>query len=328
MSTTMIDHAAAPLSRLREFPVSFFATVMGLAGLTIAAHRIETIYGVQPGVAMILFVATAALFVVLATVYLRKAVLHPDAVAAEWRHPVRISFFPTISIGLILLGIAAQMVDPRLSLGLWAIGAAMHLLLTVMVMTAWINHARYEVVHTSPAWFIPVVGNVLVPIAGIHHAPADLSWFFFAVGLLFWVVLLTIVLYRLIFHSPLPGRLVPTLFILLAPPSAGFIAYVALTGGIDVFAKLLYFWAVFFFLLLLPQLGAFARLSFTLSWWAYSFPLAAFTLATLLMGERSGSLLYRGFGTGLFVLLVVVVGGLTMRTLLGVRRSEFCRPEH
>lgn len=323
-----LGQAGPPVSRLREFPVSFFSTVMGLSGLTIATQRVEGALGIQAGAGNALFAATAAVFLILAAVYLRKAMVHPDAVLAEWKHPVRICFFPTISIGAILLGTAAQGVDATLSLGLWAAGSAAHLLLTVSIITAWIDHTRFEVVHMNPAWFIPVVGNILVPIAGIRHAPPDLSWFFFAVGLLFWVMLLTIVLYRLIFHGPLPGRMVPTLAILLAPPSIGFLSYVTLTGAVDVFAKMLYFWAVFFFLLLVPRLRAFARLPFALTWWAYSFPLAAFTIATLAMGDRTGSGFYAGAGGGLFVLLVLLVGGLTGRTLAGVRRGEFCRPEH
>ncbi|AWK84960.1 SLAC1 anion channel family protein [Azospirillum thermophilum] len=321
------DHGAEPFSRLGEFPVSFFSAVMGLSGLTAATQRMEAAHGLPAGAGTALFALTAAVFLLLSATYLCKVIRHPEAVRAEWSHPVRICFFPTISISAILLATAAQGVDAGLSFGLWAAGAAAHLVLTVLVITAWINHARYEIAHLNPAWFIPVVGNVLVPIAGVHHAPPDLSWFFFAVGLLFWIVLLTIVMYRLIFHSPLPGRMVPTLFILLAPPSAGFISYVALTGGIDPFGRLLYFWAVFFFLLLLPQLGRFSRLPFTLSWWAYSFPLAAFTIATSQMAGLAGSRVYAAAGTGLYGLLVLVVGGLAIRTLAGVRRGEFCRPE-
>lgn len=48
-----------------------------------------------------------------------------------------------------------------------------------------------------PAWFIPVVGNIIVPLAGVRFAPAEVSWFFFSIGLVFWIVLLAIVMYRL-----------------------------------------------------------------------------------------------------------------------------------
>lgn len=322
--TTATTTPTHPNSRLRDFPVSFFSTTMGMTGLTLATQRI----GLGDSVGVGLFGLTAGLFCLLALFYGSKAVLHGAAVIQEWNHPVRISFFPSMSISLILLSIAAHPVSPSLSAGLWYVGAALHLVLTVLVMTSWINHSRYEVVHTNPAWFIPVVGNILVPIAGVRHAPADVSWFFFSVGVLFWVVLLTIVVYRLIFHTPLPGKLVPTLFILLAPPSAGFISWMALTGQVDAFGRLLYFSACFIFLLLIAQLPKFAAQTFALSWWAYSFPLAAFTIATLIMAERSGAAFYHWAGTGLFGLLWLVIAGLAGRTVLAVARGEICTPEH
>ncbi|MCR6630978.1 MAG: SLAC1 anion channel family protein [Magnetospirillum sp.] len=325
MTADTASPSASP--RLIHFPVPFFATVMGLSGLAIATHKVETLWGLS-GAATILFALALAVFCVVAATYAAKALRHPQAVAAEWNHPVRISFFPAASIGLILLGSAAVSVDTVLAQGLWSMGAALHLMLTLAVMRSWIEHSRYEVAHTNPAWFIPVVGNVLVPIAGVRFAPADVSWFFFSIGLVFWVVLLTIVVYRLIFHPPLPGKMVPTLFILLAPPSAAFIAWVALTGGVDAFARILYFAAVFFFLLLLTQVPKFMQVGFALSWWAYSFPLAAFTIATLVMGERTASPAYVWAGQGLYALLAVVVGGLAARTLVAVARQEICTPEH
>ncbi|MEW5727022.1 MAG: SLAC1 anion channel family protein [Pseudomonadota bacterium] len=320
--------AVLPGHRLRDLPVSFFATVMGLSGLTIATHKVEGALGWGSLGSQGLLGLSAAVFSLLVFVYLHKLVSFREAVAEEWAHPIRISFFPTISISLILLSIAALPVNGAVSRVLWTVGSGLHLVMTVLVMTSWINHSRYEVVHTNPAWFIPVVGNILVPIAGILHAPADVSWFFFSVGLVFWIVLLTIVVYRLVFHNPLPGRLVPTLFILLAPPSVGFISWVTLTGGVDAFARILYFSAAFFFLLMLPQLPKFARQSFALSWWAYSFPLAAFAIATVVMGERTGGAFYQWTGTGLVGLLGVVIAGLAARTVIAIGRHEICRPEH
>lgn len=320
--------APAPASRLAHFPVPFFATVMGLSGLTIATHKVESLWGAPHGPATVLFVLTLGGFALVAGLYALKALRHPRAVLAEWDHPVRISFFPASSIGLILLGSAALPVNADLARALRGTGAALHLALTLAVMRAWIDHSRFEVAHTNPAWFIPVVGNVLVPVAGVGFAPADVSWFFFSVGLVFWAVLLTIVVYRLIFHPPLPGKMVPTLFILLAPPSVAFLSWVALTGGVDAFGRILYFTAVFFFLLLLTQLPKFARVPFAMSWWAYSFPLAAFTIATLAMGERVQSVAYMMAGQGLYGLLVLVVGGLALRTLAAVGRGEICTPEH
>ncbi len=70
----------------------------------------------------------------------------------------------------------------------------------------------------------------------------------------------------------------------------------------------------------------FFRLPFFLSAWAYSFPLAAITIATLAMTERIGG----GFASLSLVLLgvlSVVLVLLTVRTFLAVGRGEICQPE-
>lgn len=316
--------APAPPSRLQQFPIAWFSMIMGLGGLTIAWHRAEELMGLGVAISPWLLGLSTLLFVVLAGVYGVKMLKHRDAAAKEWSHPVKMNFVPTVSIALILLSIGWLPLSAPYSKLLWLAGTALHLVLTLHVMTQWMHHSKFEIVHLNPAWFIPVVGNILVPIAGINHGPVEISWFFFSIGLLFWPVLLTIIFYRVIFHGSLPERLMPTLFILIAPPAVGFLSYVRLTGGLDMLALLFYYGALFFTLLLFAQLAWFARLKFYLSWWAYSFPLAAITVATFVMYELSGNLLFARLASILLGVATVVIAGLILRTALAVARKEIC----
>ncbi len=314
-------------SRLEHLPVSLFAITMGLAGLTIATHKIESLQGIHNNISIALLGITAIVWLMVSLLYGAKFLFYPHAVIAEWRHPVRLSFFPASTIGLILLSIAAAPNDAAYACMLWWMGASGHLLMTLTVMGRWINQECFEIHHSNPAWFIPVVGNILVPIVGVEFAPVDVSWFFFAIGLVFWLVLLTIIFNRIIFHSPMPGKLMPTLAILLAPPSVGFLAWFKLVGQVDAFAHILYGVAAFFFLLLIMQVPKLSRLGFALSWWAYTFPVAAFTVATMVMGQVSHNQVYVGFGQGLYVLLLVVIGLVTVRTGIAIWKNEICIPE-
>lgn len=314
-------------ARLEHFPIAWFAMLMGICGLAIAwRHAEEALrlaFHPSPG----LLVLSTLTFIALAAAYGAKALRFRAAVIAEWTHPVRMHFVPTLSIGLILLSIAWLPVSAPYSQLLWIIGTTLHLLLTLYVTTRWLQHGEFEILHLNPAWFIPVVGNVLVPIAGVEHAPAEVSWFFFSIGLLFWPLLLAIIFYRVVFHGSLPARLVPTLFILIAPPAVGFLAYVRLTGQVDAFAHVLYNSALFFTLLLFFQVRWFARLQFFLSWWAYSFPLAAVTTATLVMFQGTGSALYLRLSGILLGISSVVIAALAWRTVVGVLRKEICVEE-
>jgi tellurite resistance protein len=314
-------------SRLSNFPISWFAIVMGLSGLMIAWEKTESLF--KPGVLIspYLLLMVAVLFIALLSVYGMKLLRHRAAVAKELHHPIKLSFFPTISISMILLSIATLHSAHGLSLVLWIVGTALHLLFTLYVMSAWINHEHFQIQHMNPAWFIPVVGNILVPIAGVAHGYAEISWFFFSIGIVFWVVLMTIIFYRVFFHPPLPGKLVPTFFILIAPPAVGFISYMKLTGDLDSVARILYYFGLFLTLLLFTQVQRFARLKFFLSWWAYSFPLAAITIASMVMYQQLGGMFFRFLALGLLTLLSTVIVLLIWRTALAVRQHEICIEE-
>jgi tellurite resistance protein len=314
-------------NRLEFCPVSLFAMAMGLAGFTLSSQHLERLGLLPAGIALAASVLTLVLLATLLVLYGAKIVRHGARVREELHHPVRMSFFPAISISLVLAGTVLLPIAPAASFWIWAVGTALHLAMVLVILSFWIHHQGFEIQHSNPAWFIPMVGNVLVPIAGVAHAPAELSWFFFSVGMLFWSVLLTIIFYRVIFHPPLPERLMPTLFILIAPPAVGFIAYLKLTGDLDAFARFTYYCALFFTLLLATQWRRFVRLPFALSWWAYSFPIAAVTIASLTMAERTGLSFFRHLGVALHVVLAVIVVILVVKTIGAARAGRVCAPE-
>lgn len=315
-------------TRLENFPISFFAMVMGLSGLTIAWTKAQHVLHQELGLTPWLLGLTLLIFAALLLIYGSKLLWHRDAVAKELAHPVKLNFFPTVSISLILLSIAILPLREDLSCPLWLLGAGLHFVFTLYVVNTWIHQDHFQIQHMNPAWFIPAVGNVLVPVAGVPLGFADISWFFFSVGMLFWIILLTIIFYRVLFHASIDERLLPTLFILIAPPAVGFIAYTRLIGGIDPFGRFLFFAGLFLMLLLFSQAARFIRLKFFLSWWAYSFPLAAITIANLLMFEQTGSPSYLWIGSGLLVLLTAIVVMLLIKTGRAVLRGEICVPGH
>ncbi|HNF90278.1 MAG TPA: C4-dicarboxylate ABC transporter, partial [Thiobacillaceae bacterium] len=183
-----------PASRLQNFPVAWFAMIMGLGGLTIAWRKTEELLALSFALSPWLLGLTTILFLGVAGLYSLKVIRHRAAAIQEWNHPVRMNFVPTASIALLLLAIAWLPVSPAYSRLLWISGMGLHLFLSLYVMTQWMHRSKFEIVHLNPAWFIPVVGNILVPIAGVAHAPAEVSWFFLSIGLVFWLPLLTIIL--------------------------------------------------------------------------------------------------------------------------------------
>lgn len=317
-------------NRLANFPISFFSIVMGLAGFTIAWEKAQHVFETSLGVTPVLVGLTSLVFIVLLLIYATKLFRFPANVLKELKHPVKLSFFPSISISFLLLAIAYLDINPAISHPLWIIGAVMHLGFTLYVISSWMHHEHFQINHINPAWFIPAVGNVLVPVAGVTLGYQEVSWFYFSIGILFWVILLTIFFNRILFHNPMDTHLLPTLFILIAPPAVGFIAYIRLNGALDNFAHFIYYGALFFTVLLLFQAARFVRLPFFLSWWAYSFPLAAITIASFLMHKLHGNEelpIFLWIASTLLVLLTLVVSIIIWRTVQAILRHGICVPE-
>ena len=265
-------------TRLAHFPITFFATGMGMMGLTLALRAAETSFALTHTVSTgVLWLSVVLLGLVILT-YAAKALWHPAEVAAEWHHPVRIAFFPAASISLLLLATALVETAPSLAEAVWIVATALQGGLALFVISAWIGHRPFQPGMMTPAWFIPAVGNVIVPLAGAKLGYVEISWLFFSGGLIFWLVLLTLVMNRLMFHDPLPGRMVPTLMILVAPPAVAFTAWLRLAGEPGPFGHFLLSVAYVFALLVAMQVGKLRRLPFALSWWALSFPLAALAI--------------------------------------------------
>ena len=312
---------------LEYFPVQLFAVIMGMSGLAIvfakAYHLIDFPYWIY---VLLLFIDTLLFFGIF-TAYMFKWLLYPESVKKEFYHPIKSSFMAAISISFLLVSIAYYDFAPTLSILLWYIGAPLQLAFTLIIIRYWV-HNELKVVHSNPAWFIPIVGNVLVPVVGIEAAPVWVSLFFFALGIFFWMVLFTIVMYRIVFHHPLAKKLVPTLFILIAPPAVGFVSYFRITNGsIDMFSMFLYFIALFTLFLLLFMVRMFDTKQFFISWWAYTFPLAAITIATLLMHMAlRTSVTYMG-SVILILLTTSVIGFVTYKTILECRAEKICIEE-
>jgi tellurite resistance protein len=172
-----------------------------------------------------------------------------------------------------------------------------------------------------------VVGNLLIPVAGVSFVHVELLWFFFSIGIIFWLVLMTIIMYRVFFHEPLVSKLMPTLFILIAPPSVGVISYFKLTQSVDSFSRVLYYFAFFIALLLILNMRMFMSKKFYLSQWAFTFPLAAFSIASALMFHQVKIEAFLYVHLIFVVLSAGIIAFLVYRTGKAMLLHEICQED-
>ena len=226
--------------KIKYFPITAFSVVMGLTGLSIAFGKFYHLQWLPKIFYDISIFGVLALFMLLIVMYGFKLIMFPEEVKTDFQHRIRINFFSAISISILLLSIAFYTYYPILSVTFWWLGLILHTIIMYKTISFWIQH-NFEIHLFNPAWFIPVVGNILIPVVGVDYAPLAISYFYFVVGFFFWIVLFTIFIYRVIFHGQLPQKFIPTFFIILAPPAIGFIAYMRIAASWDAFAIFLLF---------------------------------------------------------------------------------------
>ncbi len=245
---------------LRFFPVTLFASVMGVGGLALAWRRAARVWDLPTWPFTLLLGVAVLLFGALLSAYLLKWLRHPADAKTELRHPIRMAFVPTVTISLLVLATGLTELAPTAARVLWWLGAVGHMAATVTVLSAWFGRPDITMTHVTPAWFIPIVGNVITPLAAEQVGSVDLAWFAFGVGVVFWIGLLPVLLQRLLLHDPgLPPKLLPTLAIFVAPPAVILLSWQALTGDTTgPVSRIMYAATLVFLLLVAGQLPTLA----------------------------------------------------------------------
>ncbi|MEW6255966.1 MAG: C4-dicarboxylate ABC transporter [Pseudomonadota bacterium] len=279
--TSVTTHAnfSAGKGHLAHLPLPLFAAPMGFGGAGLAwrgaAHVLEA-----PALVGEMLLATALLTWLMVTLlHIVRAVLHPGALIEDLRHPVRSAFAGAFTIGLMILAAGLFRYAPEFARGLWLATVGLHVGIGVWTLRGLVTAPR-EPAALTPPLLIPLVGNVLAPTVGATLGFPHISWMLFGVGVLLWALVQPAILYRLIVGPPLPPRLRPSLVILLAPPSVALIAMERLTGQFGDAALAVFGFAGVTALALATLAWQQAKIPFAVSWWAWTFPTAAFAMAT------------------------------------------------
>ena len=284
MSTLLGSHpqSVRKSATIRNLPVNLFASVMGVAGLSIAWRFASHAFGISLLISDVAGGLAVLLFVLLGVGYLVKAIKYPDAVVGEFRHPVAGNFFGTITIAILLISSIVAQLHQASAVVMWSIGTISTLGLCFVIASR-LTQGQVDPAHAVPAWFIPGVATLDIAVAGGSMPMPwahEVNLFALSIGAMIALLFFIMIMARMIHHDPLPVHMVPSLVILMAPCEVGFLGYTNFTGRVDAFAGLLFYFGLFIFLVLAPKVFR-KEIPFSTSWWAVSFPLAALTSAAL-----------------------------------------------
>ncbi len=291
---------------------------MGLGGLALLSSKIAEVTSLPEIIPLSLKWTDALVFALLAAVLILRIISDRKGLKAEYDHPLKINFFAAVPISMFLL--SALFADYTLiNAVLYYTALAMITIFTLNVAALWFRRSL-ELKFLNPAWFIPVVGNVVAVFTAT--APHVWLWYYFAVGATFYILLLGMILFRMIFSEPMPQAMKPTLFIFIAPPSLCCVDMVKMSGEFGQGAMIFLSLAVFFTLLLLMLWKDFIKIPFTPSWWAFTFPLATLGAALMTAYEHTTQNVFLYSGLCVFVLLFMIVLVTAVKTVKAIVKDE------
>jgi tellurite resistance protein len=309
---------------------AWFSIVMGLCGLSLAWLRAAPLMGAVTGtIATALGAFAALVFLALAAASAVRLQRHPDAWRDDCTHPVRHTFLATLPVSLLLLATVAVGLTGAgaLANALWWAGSLGQLGVTLWVVSRWWNGNRAGGLQwpvVTPALIIPVVGNVLAPLAGVTLGHAEWSAAQFGIGVLFWPLVLALLVVRIAVQGLWPERLMPSAFILVAPPAVIGLSALQL-GAPPLLGWMLWGMALFSWLWAATLAKRIVAQAFTIAHWGLSFPMAALAGLTLQLATPGGLLAV--LGPMLLALTSLVVFGLGMGTVRGLRQGTLLAPE-
>ena len=316
----------ARISLLDFLPVSIFGAVMGLSGLCFAWRIADKLWGLNFGISEPVAVIAIGLFIILTVAFIVKFRNNPSLPIKELDHPVAGSFYATFIISLLLIPGLLLPYAPALATLIWVIAALAMLLFAWYVLRKWLDHQQLPE-NAMPAWVIPIVGTLDVPIVGAHlhiYGIHEICMVFFGIGLVFTFILLTMIVSRLMFQAAIPTPMQPTLLILTGPLALAFTGYESLTGIQDVFATVIFYFNIFLFALLASKIIILPKACpFFVSWLSVSFPMAAVTISALHYAEHRPGMSHMIIAAAFLFVTTLVIIFLAIQTLYRIFKGTF-----
>ncbi|WP_037423933.1 TDT family transporter [Shewanella xiamenensis] len=165
----------------------------------------------------------AAIASLLLLMLLIKFILHPSILKDELSHPVVGSVIPTFAMALMIVSKMLGTYLPNAGLYLWLTAITIHVIF--LGAFVYFRSIDFKLEHMVPSWFVPPIGII---VAAVSFPSAQYYWLVDAIlifGIVTYLIMLPLMLYRLIFGSKLPDAAKPTIAILAAPASLSLAGY-------------------------------------------------------------------------------------------------------
>lgn len=319
---------AAIKDSLEFFPVALFGSTVAIAGLSIAFKQASVLFGLPPIAAQSIGVLAWILFIFLTILYLVKIFRFPVSVKAELTHPVSANFLGTFFISAVLLSSIAIPFSLDLARITWISGTTGGSIF-MFVLTYRLFKGELNVLDAVPPTLIPGLTVLNAVTAGVGMKLGiienETGTILFSLGIVYVMVFFVIIAYRLVHREPIRIFLKPTLLLMSAPFTVGFLSYVSQVKHVDLFGSVLFYFGFFIFIVLFFIVFT-KGLPFMISWWGACFSTGALTNASLRYAILSQDLMVKGLAGFMLAAASVLILSTFLLTLRLQLNGKLLKP--
>ena len=339
---------------IKNFNPVWFAAVLGLGGITLTSVLIAKIFSVPylNFFAVFLFYFNLVLFLFLFTIWLLKLVAYFSSLVGELKHTTIAGFHSLMPAAAIMISINFSKIGQSFSLWqyqnisilFWVIGAFFEFILLTLTIYFLVVNENMQINFINGGWLVPPVAALLTSIAGLEiikfistpKLSENILWinyFFFGVGIFIFLLFIISLFSKIFFFEKLNPKIFPSLWITLVPFSlislslplfaretASYLPKIrdALMSIGILFNPMLIgigMWLLAFLIMLTYHYSKKIKLPYSEGWWAFVFPVASVSLASLNYAILTKQQFFAYCGLVVYVFLIAIATIVLVRTI-------------
>jgi tellurite resistance protein len=296
--------------------------ILGLAGIGQAWRAATILWHLPSFIGEAILLLAILVWAVLLARYLYQTLQHPHVARAEAVHPIQGSTPALMSIATMLVALAILPYSRTTSECLAAVALTAHLLFSLWhTGTVWRGGRSH--LDTVPTVYLPTVAGNFTSAALLGGLGlASWGWLFLGAGVFSWLALESLMIQRMLGPEPLPVAQRPLIGIQFAPPVVCGMACLMLSPGAhEPWLLMLWGYGLFQLLLGLRMRQWLGEQPFAMSYWSYTFGIAATTICSLKLAI-SGVDSARVLSLPIFICANAFIGHLTLKTFALAIKSD------
>ncbi|HHD92584.1 MAG TPA: hypothetical protein ENL06_03130 [Candidatus Portnoybacteria bacterium] len=339
---------------IKKFNPVWFATVLGFGGIALTSILTANIFKVlwlKP-IAIFLVYFNFLLFLFLFTIWLLKLILYSDTLMSELKHTTVAGFHSLMPAAMVMVSINFSKIGKmfplwqyqNISILFWVVGAVFEFILLTLAVYFLIINEDMKIDFMNGGWLVPPVAALLTSIAGagiinfisgvsLSESVLWINYFFFGMGLFIFLLIAVALFSKLFFFEKLNPKIFPSLWIIMVPFSLATLSFTSLAKETSIYLPQFKNALMGFGLFINPMLIGIGlwlliilcalthhyirkiELPYGEGWWAFVFPTASVSLASLNYTILAKQIFFAYCGLIVYIVLIVIATIVLFRTI-------------